>query len=53
MSAQNTARGDYAHPMPGVMRPLLQWRTRRLEQPLDTIEIAPPLNGMAATGTTR
>jgi lipopolysaccharide transport system ATP-binding protein len=25
---RDTARGDYGHPMPGVIRPVLQWSTR-------------------------
>jgi lipopolysaccharide transport system ATP-binding protein len=53
MAAPNTARGDYAHPMPGVLRPLLQWRTRRVDPSVDAIEIGTPLNGLAATGTGR
>ena len=28
----DSARGDYAGPMPGVIRPLLQWRTRVLSE---------------------
>jgi lipopolysaccharide transport system ATP-binding protein len=28
----NSARGDYAGPMPGVMRPLLDWQTRVLTE---------------------
>jgi lipopolysaccharide transport system ATP-binding protein len=28
----DSARGDYAGPMPGVVRPLLQWRTRVLSE---------------------
>jgi lipopolysaccharide transport system ATP-binding protein len=27
-----SARGDYAGPMPGVVRPLLEWETRAAEQ---------------------
>jgi lipopolysaccharide transport system ATP-binding protein len=27
MTALDTARGDYPHPIPGVMRPLLKWTT--------------------------
>jgi len=33
----NSARGDYAGPMPGVVRPVLRWQTRSLlenNQPL-------------------
>ena len=30
----NSARGDYAGPMPGVVRPMLEWTTR-FEAPLD------------------
>jgi len=30
LSARDTARGDYTQPMPGLVRPLLQWKTRRL-----------------------
>lgn len=29
----NSARGDYAGPLPGVVRPLLQWSTRELGKP--------------------
>lgn len=28
LEADNTARGDYKRPLPGVMRPLLKWSTR-------------------------
>lgn len=30
LTNQDTARGDYPRPMPGLMRPLLRWTTRRI-----------------------
>jgi hypothetical protein len=30
LSATDTARGDYSKAMPGLVRPLLNWTTRRL-----------------------
>jgi lipopolysaccharide transport system ATP-binding protein len=33
----DSARGDYAGPLPGVVRPLLQWTTRVLAQPRSTL----------------
>jgi hypothetical protein len=40
--------------MPGVVRPMLHWHTRKIEPPLETIDLSSPLNGLtaAATGTT-
>ena len=28
----NSARGEYAGPMPGVVRPLLEWNTRMISE---------------------
>ncbi len=33
----NSARGDFAGPIPGVVRPLLHWSTRVLAAPEQTV----------------
>ena len=38
LEATDTARGDYARPIPGVLRPLLRWTTRtQIDAVRDTV----------------
>jgi len=41
----DSARGEYAGPMPGVVRPLLQWSTRMIS------ESDQPVTAQAGEGT--
>ena len=43
MTATTTARGDYPNPMPGVMRPLLEWTTSFETRLGDTENVGPPV----------
>jgi hypothetical protein len=42
MTATTTARGDYPNPMPGVVRPLLEWTTSFVPRHGDTENAARP-----------
>jgi lipopolysaccharide transport system ATP-binding protein len=42
LTARDTARGDYCKPMPGAVRPLLKWNTRKIAP---TKSHAPHVNG--------
>jgi len=39
----DSARGDYAGPFPGVVRPLLKWNTRRIMNEADETLMAAPM----------
>jgi lipopolysaccharide transport system ATP-binding protein len=32
LASRDTSRGDFTRPMPGLLRPMLKWHTRRVEQ---------------------
>jgi lipopolysaccharide transport system ATP-binding protein len=48
LTADDTARGDFKRPMPGVVRPLLEWHTRYSKPDGKPASLRPSVTGHAS-----